>query len=183
MDGLLHACLVSVSAFHLCHCLLQILRQTSFGNFLSTILKDTGVCIRSGMFLRKLQLLGGGGAGECPHTQRGLQNQGPAGRMLFSCLRLKDGNKKQNQNRNHEATENCDRAGRGDGVPSARLSCSGSETRKRGTEESERSLPDTETFSRNAHQHFKWPKFLNLKSESFKNIFKNQKVHQQMSKI
>lgn len=37
-------------------------------------------------------------------------------------------------------------------------------------------------FSRNAHQHLKWPKFLNLISESSKNILKNQKVHQQMSK-
>lgn len=133
--------------FGLCLCISPVplstsnSQATSFGNFLSTILKDIGVCIQSGTFLRKLQLLGrGGGAGECPHTRRGLQNRGPAGRMLFRCLRLKDGNKKQNQNRNRDVTEDCDKASRGDGVPSAHLSwsVSGNIKKERGTEENQR---------------------------------------------
>lgn len=62
--------------------------------------------------------IGGGSAGECSHAQRGSQNE-PAGRILFKCLRLKDGNKKQKQNRNHETTKDCDKASRGNGLPSA----------------------------------------------------------------
>lgn len=64
--------LVSVSAFHLCN-----FRATPFGNFLITIFKDIGVCIQSGAFLHKLQLLGVG-CRRVSHTQTGLQNEEPA---------------------------------------------------------------------------------------------------------
>lgn len=53
MADLLHVRLVSVSALYLCH-----FWATPFGNFPITIFKDTGVCIQSGAFLHKLQLLG-----------------------------------------------------------------------------------------------------------------------------
>lgn len=68
MADLLHVRLVSVSALHLCN-----FWATPFGNFPITIFKDTGVCIQSGAFLHKLQLLG-----EVPHTQTGSQNEEPA---------------------------------------------------------------------------------------------------------
>lgn len=61
----------------------------------------------------------------------------------------------KNKNRNHEATKDCDKASRGNGLPSARLgwSVSGNIERERHRGESERSRPDTETLRGNAHQH------------------------------
>lgn len=90
----------------------------------------------------------------------------------------------KNKNRNHEATKDCDKASRGNGLPSARLGWSVSGNIKR---EAQRRIRAVTAGHRNSQGKrspaFKWPKFLNLNSESFKNIFKNQKVHQQMNKI
>lgn len=88
----------------------------------------------------------------------------------------------ENKNRNHEATKACDKASRGNGLPSARLGWSVSGNIKREAQRREVTARHRNTQGKRSPA-FKWPKFLNLKSESFKNIFKNQKVHQQMNKI
>lgn len=108
----------------------------SFGNFLSTLLKDIGVCVKSGVFLCKLRLLGGAKR-VSPHPEWVAGRR--ACRKIILCLRLKDGVQTK-QNRKRENAKDRDETRKGSVVtPSARPSPGGSQThqRHRGTGQSQ----------------------------------------------
>lgn len=133
----------------------------SFGNFLSTLLKDIGVCVKSGVFLCKLRLLGG-----CkrvsPHPEWVAGRR--ACRKIILCLRLKDGvqtNKTENVKMQRTVMKQEKEVW---SHPQHALHLVGlRHTRDTEAQSRVSSRSRDGNIQPNTHQHLKWPKILKLK--------------------